>query len=243
MPDTYDDGTHGEKAVTEIGSFACSPNSVGHKNLVSLRLPASLIPIGNNAFRNCTGFSGSLTLPASLTSIGSSVFYQCSLLATGSLTIPADITSIGFYTFAYCSGFSGSLTIPAGVTPIGSSAFYRNGFQRFGHPRPGQPYLHRQLRLLNSRAAAQRLTCTLRRPLRLHRQLRLLSMQRLQRFSHHSRQPYLHRQLRLLSQQLQRFTHLTRRRHLHRQLRLRRMQRFQRLAHFCRRLAINLAGK
>jgi hypothetical protein len=101
IPNTWNDGTHGEKNVTEVGSEACSPNFVGHKSLVSLRFPAQLTSLGTWAFSQCSGLTGTLTLPAGLTSLGNYAFYQCSGLS-GPLTIPAGVTSIGNEAFRNC---------------------------------------------------------------------------------------------------------------------------------------------
>ena len=78
--------------------------------------------IGESAFYNCSGLTGSLTIPNSVTTIGNYSFYRCSGL-TGSLTIPNSVTSIGNSAFNQCSGFTGSLTIPNSVTFIGEAAF------------------------------------------------------------------------------------------------------------------------
>ena len=91
--------------------------------LKSLRLEDGVGTVGNYAYRNCSGFTGSLTIPDSVTSIGYSAFSGCSGF-TGSLTIPDSVTSIGQYAFSGCSGFTGSLTIPDSVTSIESYAFY-----------------------------------------------------------------------------------------------------------------------
>ena len=78
--------------------------------------------IGNSAFHNCSGLSGSLTIPNSVTSIGDLAFGDCSGL-TGPLTLPNSVVSIGEHAFSRCSGFTGSLTIPNSVTSIGGYAF------------------------------------------------------------------------------------------------------------------------
>jgi hypothetical protein len=123
IPNTWNDGTHGEKNVTEVGSEACSPNFVGHKSLVSLRFPAQLTSLGTWAFSQCSGLTGTLTLPAGLTSLGNYAFYRCSGL-TGTLTIPAGVTSIGIQTFRQCSGFT-SLTFAedSQLNSLGNEAF------------------------------------------------------------------------------------------------------------------------
>ena len=70
IPDTFNNGSNGTKNVTVIGQNACSPGTIGHKNLVSLCLPSSLTTIENDAFRTCRGLTGSLTIPEGVTSIG-----------------------------------------------------------------------------------------------------------------------------------------------------------------------------
>ena len=59
--------------------------------------------------------------------IGDNAFYECSGL-TGSLTIPSSVTSIGEYAFDWCTGFTGSLTISNSVTSLGWDAFYGCSF-------------------------------------------------------------------------------------------------------------------
>ena len=88
----------------------------------SLTIPNSVTSIGSSAFSGCTGFTGSLTIPDSVTTIGLRAFQDCSGL-TGSLTIPNSVTSIGNFAFLNCFGFTGSLTIPNSVTSIGNGVF------------------------------------------------------------------------------------------------------------------------
>ena len=78
--------------------------------------------IGNNAFNNCSGLTGSLTIPNTVTAIGDHAFYYCSGL-TGSLTIPNTVTSIDAYAFDGCSGFTGSLTLGNSLTTLGRYCF------------------------------------------------------------------------------------------------------------------------
>ena len=91
-------------------------------------IPNSVTTIGNDAFYNCTGFTGDLTIPNSVTSIGESAFSGCTGF-TGDLTILNSVTTIGKYAFFGCTGFTGNLTIPNSVTTIGNLAFYNcSGF-------------------------------------------------------------------------------------------------------------------
>ena len=60
--------------------------------------------IGNNAFKDCTGLTGSLVIPNTVTHIGNQSFCNCTGL-DGSLTIPESVTYIGNETFRNC-GFT-----------------------------------------------------------------------------------------------------------------------------------------
>ena len=78
--------------------------------------------IGNNAFRNCSGLTGSLTIPNSVTSIGSYAFYNCSGF-TGSLTLGNSLTTIDRYAFRKCSGFTGPLILGNSLTTLSTGVF------------------------------------------------------------------------------------------------------------------------
>jgi len=108
------------QGVTSIGDYAFY-NCSGFTG--SLTIPNSVTSIGSDAFYSCSGFTGSLTIGNSVTTIGSDAFYSCSGF-TGSLTIGNSVTTIGGNAFRSCSSFTGSLTIPNSVTLIGDYAFY-----------------------------------------------------------------------------------------------------------------------
>ncbi len=116
----------GRKSGYNSGTLTI-PSSVTYTNQYGQTHTYSVVSIGNSAFRDCSGFTGSLAIPNSVTSIGSYALYGCSGL-TGSLTIGNSVTSIGTAAFYGCSGFIGSLTIPNSVTSIGNSAFYGCNF-------------------------------------------------------------------------------------------------------------------
>ncbi|MDR1592159.1 MAG: leucine-rich repeat domain-containing protein, partial [Prevotellaceae bacterium] len=86
-------------------------------------IPESVKTIGDNAFRNCSGLTGTLTIGNSVTSIGNLAFSGCSGF-NGTLTIGNSVISIGNYAFSGCSGLTGALTIPNSVTSIGKQAFF-----------------------------------------------------------------------------------------------------------------------
>jgi fibronectin type 3 domain-containing protein len=106
------------------GFKTIGPNAFyGNNRITGLVLPNTLISIGENAFRDCTGLSGSLAVPGSVTVIGNNAFYNCTGL-NGTLTLQNGITSIGAYAFQNCSKLTGDLIIPDSVTNIGTYAFY-----------------------------------------------------------------------------------------------------------------------
>ena len=110
----YDDPWEG--AAKPTGAITL-PSSVTY-NGVNYTVKA----IGDNAFSNCSGLTGTLTIPNSVNTIGNGAFNGCSGF-TGSLTIPNSVTTIGILAFTGCSGFDGSLSISDSVTTIGISAF------------------------------------------------------------------------------------------------------------------------
>lgn len=87
----------------------------------SLVIPNSVTTIEFSAFRNCSSFTGTLTIGNGLRIIDNFLFSGCGF--TGSLVIPNGVRSIGISAFNGCSGFTGSLIIPNSVTNIRDSAF------------------------------------------------------------------------------------------------------------------------
>jgi len=77
----------------------------GLSSITSITLPSNVTGIGDYAFYDCSGISGTLQLPSSLTSIGSNAFWGCSGL-TGRVEIPSTVTSIGASAFRACSGIT-----------------------------------------------------------------------------------------------------------------------------------------
>lgn len=92
-----------------------------------LVLPATIngvpvVAIGDQAFQDCYGLSGSVIIPSTVTRIGASAFYGCGGL-DGYVIIPASVKEIGDFAFFDCYSLTGSLTIPGTVESIGESAF------------------------------------------------------------------------------------------------------------------------
>ncbi|MBO7331059.1 MAG: leucine-rich repeat protein [Alistipes sp.] len=81
--------------------------------------------IGDQAFRDCTGLTGSLTIPNGIKTINSYSFLDCGF--TGNLILPMGLQEIKSGAFQSTS-FKGELNIPSTVTIIESSAFANNEF-------------------------------------------------------------------------------------------------------------------
>ena len=76
-------------------------------NLVSVKIPNTVITIGNGTFAECTNLT-SVTIPNNVTSIGVETFYGCSSLT--SIEIPDSVTSIGGGDFSG-GAFSGCINL------------------------------------------------------------------------------------------------------------------------------------
>ena len=93
-------------------------------NLTSIKLPPTLLTIGEEAFYGCKNLTGELVIPEGVTTIGAGAFYYCENL-TGDLTIPNSVTSIGARAFKNCNGFNGKLTLSNRLTRIEEETFYK----------------------------------------------------------------------------------------------------------------------
>ncbi|GHV67289.1 hypothetical protein FACS1894199_12460 [Bacteroidia bacterium] len=115
--------------ANEMPQYSFYDDNTGQSktSLVAVQLPTNLLTIGEAAFRDCYGLTGTLTLPASLTSIGADAFAYTSI--TGNLTLPNGITTIGNNAFQGCSWLNGTLTLPANLVTLGSYAFYKTGIK------------------------------------------------------------------------------------------------------------------
>ena len=79
--------------VTECPAYNSSSNVASlPSSCTSIKLPDSIVSIGNNSFKDCRGLT-SVTIPNSVTSIGDFAFLDCRGLT--SVTIPNSVTSIG----------------------------------------------------------------------------------------------------------------------------------------------------
>ena len=115
--------TVGGYDVKEVGKGGAS-QTVFDTSLVAtnLTIPNGVVKINNNAFRSCSGFTGSLVIPDGVTSIGNNAFNGCSGL-TGSLVIPDGVTSIGSSAFNGCSGFTSLIISMEQGGTINSNSF------------------------------------------------------------------------------------------------------------------------
>lgn len=147
IPNTYNDGVHGEKPVKEIAPSVFAYNS----HILRVTIPDSITHIGNQAFYSCSNLK-KLTIQTGVTHIGENAFFGCSDLTN--ITIPSSVISIGRGALNNCSNLEvlqvdannqyyasinncvieketmqliagcKNSVIPNGVTSIGDSAFY-----------------------------------------------------------------------------------------------------------------------
>lgn len=110
----HENVTYTVTAIDEAAFLDCA-------GINGLTLPNTLVSIGWNAFRLCTGTTGTLTLPSSLTTIAPYAFGSCGF--TGTLVIPSSLTSISQSAFQFCENFT-ALDLPNTLETIGHSAFY-----------------------------------------------------------------------------------------------------------------------
>ena len=91
----------------------------GNQKLESVKLPSSLLEIGERAFEECINLK-TIEIPNSVTTIGEFAFHNCSNLI--SATLPQGLRMIGRGMFDQCYKLS-SITIPNSVTEIQDYAF------------------------------------------------------------------------------------------------------------------------
>lgn len=101
-------------SVTGIGNYGFSKGM-----FPSLRLPESLMEIGEFAFFNCS-CPQSLILPESLVKIRKGAFAACYSLTA--VTFPVSLIDIEEYSFSYCPALI-SVKLPESTARIGKSAF------------------------------------------------------------------------------------------------------------------------
>lgn len=88
---------------------------------VELKLPSTLVFIGNDAFSEASGFVGDLVIPDSVTGIASMAFLAADF--NGELKLSGSVREIGPNAFAYCKGLHGKLVISESVEAIDVAAF------------------------------------------------------------------------------------------------------------------------
>jgi hypothetical protein len=115
IPDTHDDGEHGEADVLTIGVSAFQ----GCKSLTSVIISNTLRTIDGFAFKNCTNLTN-VTIGESVEIIGNQAFNGCTSLAT--IYIPYSVSEIGNNAFKGCTALI-SVAISDSVYAIGNQAF------------------------------------------------------------------------------------------------------------------------
>lgn len=96
-----------------------------NSSISSLSLPATLLSIGGEAFRNCVNLAN-VNLPSSLESIGQYAFAGCSGLKN--IVLPSAMSMIAEGCFQECLSLT-EISIPAAVTSIGENAFAESGLR------------------------------------------------------------------------------------------------------------------
>ncbi len=132
--------------LTGIGDYALYSTKIA-----SVKIPASVTSIGQNAFRKCASLATvefvapadgvkaadltignyafaeigitAITLPERLTTLGTYVFNKCASLASVGFGAQSKLESIGNYAFGETA--ITSITLPASVKTLGTNVFYK----------------------------------------------------------------------------------------------------------------------
>lgn len=88
-------------------------------SITSVKLPNTIISIGDNAFNSVKALT-EILIPESVTTIGKSAFYNCISLKT--ITLPDNLITIGGYAFTNCIALE-NIIIPDKVTIIETATF------------------------------------------------------------------------------------------------------------------------
>ena len=110
----------GSQAVVPDGVKTIASYSFYNTGITKADLPASVMTIGKNAFRDCRHLA-SVTIPKGVAEISQQAFYGCNGMTK--LTIEDGVKVIGLEAFKGCSSLP-SLTIPASVRKLDMDAFY-----------------------------------------------------------------------------------------------------------------------
>ena len=102
-------------SVKEIGDDAF----YGCKSLTDVVIPESVQEIGQDAFSNCTSLK-CIEIPRSVKEIKDSAFHDCKSLVD--VMIPESVQEIGSFAFAYCTSLK-SIEIPKSVKVISEYTF------------------------------------------------------------------------------------------------------------------------
>lgn len=109
-----------ETVVIEDGIEVISSKAFAYNvDLTSVKLPNTLISLGDSAFEGCTGLIN-VFIPNSVNSIGVKVFKGCAQLE--SVKLSSNITRIPDYAFHQCMNLN-EIEIHDGIVEIGDSAF------------------------------------------------------------------------------------------------------------------------
>ena len=102
--------------ATSIGRYAFN----GHRALVTVTTPDTLVTIGERAFESCDALK-TVELREGLQTLGYAAFWFCDGIVT--IDIPDTVTKIDSFCFAGCNGLE-SIRLPASMTHLSNYAFY-----------------------------------------------------------------------------------------------------------------------
>jgi hypothetical protein len=118
IPATNEDGY----AVVAIGD---SPNFSADNDITSIDLTGAtnLTYIGEFAFSDCDGVTGTLTIPDSVTNLAQYCFNTCPQLTDLIISTNSQLIIIGDRAFQNCYSFQNHVVIPSNVTYVGADCF------------------------------------------------------------------------------------------------------------------------
>ena len=105
--------------INEITDTTFARSSASANKILSIKLPAGLTTIGQNAFAYLSSLE-TIDIPETVNSIGNNAFAGCSELKA--IGLPAELESLGTSAFMNCSSLK-RVEIPAGIQVIDENTF------------------------------------------------------------------------------------------------------------------------
>ena len=102
--------------------FGAAPWYSQRADMSTLEINNGVTHIGDGAFWNCDGLTGTLLLPNTITTIGNNAFAFCDF--NGKLTIPSSVTTIGDGAFNSCTDIDEIICIATIPPQLGTVVFH-----------------------------------------------------------------------------------------------------------------------